>query len=98
VSVLDRCRIRIGLVREVTGKWARVTCRPLTWDGSTLVPATEVEEQVRWAVDGLSLMSPPAPGDTVALHWDWVCDTLTPAQVDRIEMLEERQRAAVGLA
>jgi len=98
VSVLDRCRIRTGLVREVDGEWARVTCRPLAWDGRTLAPAGEVEEQVRWAVDGRSLMSPPTPGDTVALHWDWMCDSLTPAQVDRIETLEGRQRAAVGLA
>jgi hypothetical protein len=42
-------------------------------------------------------MSRPAIGDTVALHWDWVCDILTPEQADRIQQLEATQRAAVGL-
>lgn len=97
VSVLDRCRIRTGLVRAVDGEWARVACRPLVWDGSVLAPADEVEEWARWAVDGRTLLSPPAPGATVALHWDWVCDTLTPAQAERIEWHETRQRSAVGL-
>jgi hypothetical protein len=42
-------------------------------------------------------MDAPGEGDVVALHWDWVCDVLTPEQVVRVEALEEQQRAAVGL-
>jgi hypothetical protein len=24
------------------------------------------------------------PGDIVSVHWDWVCDVLTPGQVGRL--------------
>ncbi|MEJ7796499.1 MAG: DUF6390 family protein [Nocardioides sp.] len=97
VSVLDRCRIRPGVVSEVHGEWAVVTSSLLTWDGDSLTPSSPRVEDARWAVDGHSLLSPPAVGDTVALHWDWVCDVLTPTQADRIQRIESDQRSAVGL-
>jgi hypothetical protein len=97
VSVLDRCRIRSGVVREVAGEGVVVTCNPLTWDGDSLAPSSPQVERARWSADGQSLLPPPAVGDMVALHWDWVCDVLTPDQADRMVRLEETQRAAVGL-
>ncbi|MFC7488531.1 DUF6390 family protein [Knoellia sp. CPCC 206453] len=97
VSVLDRCRIRSGVVSEVDGEWVVVTSRLLTWDGGSLTPSPHRAERARWSVDGRSLLSPPDVGDTVALHWDWVCDVLTPDQADRIQQIEETQRTAVGL-
>jgi len=98
VSVLDRCRIRSGEVVEVEGEWVTVRSRVLVWVGGRLVPAEPALERARWSLDGLALMTAPAVGDVVALHWDWVCDVLTPNQTDRVHLLEERQRAAVGLA
>lgn len=97
VSVLDRCRIRIGVVIEVDGEWVLVMSNLLTWDGESLTPSSLQVERARWSVDGHSLLSPPAVGDTVALHWDWVCDVLTTDQADRIQRIECEQRAAVGL-
>ncbi len=98
VSVLDRCRIRSGVVSEVDGEWVTVLTRLLRWDGSTLVQSDPVDELARWSVGGQSLLSAPAVGDTVALHWDWVCDVLTPDQCHRLQRLEDEQRTAVGLA
>lgn len=98
VSVLDRCRIRSGVVSEKDGEWVVVRSRLLTWDDHSLTPSSLQTERARWAVNGQSLLSPPAVGDTVALHWDWVCDLLTPDQTDRLERLEHEQRSAVGLA
>ncbi len=40
----------------------------------------------------------PAAGDRVALHWDWVCETITPDQGRWIEGAERRQLAVLGLA
>ena len=51
---------------------------------------------MRWSADGQALLA-AGRGDRVALHWDWVCDVLTPEQADRIEQLEATQRAAIGL-
>ncbi|WP_433375584.1 DUF6390 family protein [Actinoplanes sp. CA-142083] len=95
VSVLDRCRIRTGKVVAVRGETARVTSRPLVWDGSTLSAGAPCEEEVAWSAGGRSLLDGLSPGDRVALHWDWVCDVITPEQASRIESLEERQRRAL---
>jgi hypothetical protein len=97
VNVLDRCRVRTGVVTAVEGEWVETGSRLLAWHGGALAPAAPVTERARWSLDGLTLLAPPAVGDLVALHWDWVCDVLTPDQAARIEALEERQRAAVGL-
>ncbi|MBA2560254.1 MAG: hypothetical protein H0V07_10300 [Propionibacteriales bacterium] len=97
LSVLDRCRIRSGVVSEVRGEWVVVMSSLLTWDGDSLTPSSAQVERARWSVDGQSLVSPPAVGDTVALHWDWVCEVLTTDQADRIQRIECEQRAAVGL-
>jgi len=34
----------------------------------------------------------------VVLHWDWVCEVVTPAQAATIERLEHEQRVAIGLS
>jgi hypothetical protein len=44
-----------------------------------------VEERGRWARAGRSLLAAVAPGDVVSLHWDWVCDHLTPEQRDQLQ-------------
>ena len=98
VNVLDRCRIRASVVCEVDGETVTVITRPLAWDGSTLCQADATTERARWCVDGEALIGAPAVGDVVALHWDWVCDVLTPEQARRLVELDERQRRAVGLA
>ncbi|MEJ7795930.1 MAG: DUF6390 family protein [Nocardioides sp.] len=96
VAELDRCRIRTGTVRSIEGEWLSVTSSVLTWDGAALHPGQPVGERVRLAVDGASLMEVPQVGDLVALHWGWVCDTLSEEQAARIDRLEAAQRAAVG--
>ena len=98
VEVLDRCRIRVGVVQEVHGESLTALTRTLTWDGVGLTEGEAVLEGVRWSVDGRSLLTAPAAGDLVALHWDWVCDVLTPGQARRIGELEQARREAVGLA
>ena len=37
-----------------------------------------------------------APGDWVSLHWEWVCDRLTEAQVRRLRHYTERHLAIVN--
>lgn len=98
VAVLDRCRIRPGLVAAVDGESVTVTSRSLTWDGASLGLGDTTIEQARWSVDGRSLIASPVVGEVVALHWDWVCDVLTPEQALRVMALEESQRVAIGLS
>ncbi|MEU1292027.1 DUF6390 family protein [Streptomyces sp. NPDC005840] len=91
LTVLDRCRIRTGVVRSVEGESATVESRPLTWTGGELVQGPVRRESVRWSTGGRSLLGGLSPGDRVALHWDWVCDVLTETQAARIESSEVRQ-------
>ncbi|MER6501218.1 DUF6390 family protein [Streptomyces sp. NPDC001455] len=97
LSVLDRCRIRTGVVRSVGGERAEVESRPLLWTGGRLVHGAPLRESVRWSTGGRSLVPGLGPGDLVALHWDWVCDVLTEPQAARVEAAEARQLAAQGL-
>jgi len=77
LEVLDRCRIRWGRVLTVDGDHAVVRTARLTWDGARLDLGPPTSEVATIARDGYAL-TPVAPGDTVALHWDWVCERLDP--------------------
>ncbi|WP_275410436.1 DUF6390 family protein, partial [Asanoa siamensis] len=90
LSVLDQCRIRTGVVVAVSGETATVESRPLVAAPVGVAPGVPRRETVRWSVEGWSLLPGLAAGDRVALHWNWVCDTLTDDQADRIETLEAR--------
>ncbi len=79
LEVLDRCRIRWGRVEAVTGDLVTVRSQRLSFDGSRLLLGDEQVEQVRRGLDGLVYPVDLAPGDVVSLHWDWLCDRLSPA-------------------
>ena len=81
LMVLDRCRIRWGKVTAVNGDQAIVQYRPLCWDGRELTLGEPEPETARLALDGTVIADGLAPGDWVALHWDWVCDRLTQRQL-----------------
>jgi hypothetical protein len=36
------------------------------------------------SVDGSGFLTDLAEGDVVSLHWEWVCDRLTPAQLQQL--------------
>jgi Family of unknown function (DUF6390) len=81
LMVLDRCRIRWGRVTAVHGDQAAVEFRPLVWDGRLLTLGEPAQELARLTLDGTSLAHDIGAGDWVSLHWDWVCDRLTPRQL-----------------
>lgn len=84
LQILDRCRIRWGTVLEVDGETAVVASAPLAWDGRRLSFGPERAESVRLGDDGLSLVSGVVAGDTVSMHWDWVCDRLDHRALGRL--------------
>jgi hypothetical protein len=96
LSILDRCRIRTGVVLAVDGETATVESSPLVLDGGATDVGPARPEVVRWSAGGRALIEGLAPGDLVALHWDWVCDVITREQAAWIETLEARQREEVG--
>ena len=95
LRILDRCRIRPGRVVAVGADDAEVLSRPLTWDGRRLAFGPPKRERVQRQRDGWSLAGVLAPGDLVAMHWDWVCEQLTPRAAHRLVTTTARQLAAL---
>lgn len=91
LMVLDRCRIRWGQVIAVHGEHVEVDCQTLTWDGTSLGLGPVHPETVRFSDAGRSLSAAVSPGDCVSLHWDWMCDRLTPSQVGALTRFTTRQ-------
>jgi len=96
LTVLDRCRIRWARVLSVDGDTVTVRDRALAFEDQLLVDGPERVEQVHRSVDGVGFVEELEPGDTVALHWDWVCERLSPGAVRRLRAWTGRMRAAVN--
>jgi hypothetical protein len=85
LHVMDRCRIRWGRIVDVVGDTARVNVPTLRWDGRELGVGSAAPELARVKADGRGLVPDLRPGDLVSLHWDWVCDRLSPADVGALD-------------
>lgn len=96
LGVLDRCRIRWGRVQAVQGDRVVVTSEPLVWDGTSLSLGPAGTETAVRSVAGVGMVGDLAPGDWVSLHWEWVCDRLTEAQVARLRSYTARHLAIVN--
>jgi len=96
MEVLDKCRIRWGRIEGAAGDMVTVTSRALTFDGSRLVLGPNRVEQVRRSVDGVGLTEDLRVGDVVSLHWDWVCDRLSPTALRWLRYCTLRNLAAVN--
>lgn len=94
--VLDQCRIRWGRVVTVSGDQAVIRSRPVDWDGQHLTLGVARPEVVNWRDSGRSLIDAPNPGDVVALHWGWLCQSLTPAQVTALRRQTRLQLSAAN--
>lgn len=90
LRVLNQCRIRWGTVAGTGQGTADVRCSPLTWDGRLLSLGPPRVERVSVSAGGKGFVRDLRPGDVVALHWDWVCDRLTAAQVHSLRSYTRR--------
>lgn len=84
LRVLERCLIRWGTVRSIAKGEAEVDVVTLAWDGSHLSLGPPRTEPFHAGGEGHALAVAVGPGDTVAVHWDWVCDRLAPAALDAL--------------
>jgi Family of unknown function (DUF6390) len=95
-STLDLCRVRWGTVESLDGTHAAVRTQALSWDGGALGLGAEHSQRCRYAGDGGAFVASLSVGDTVALHWDWVCDRLDPAAAGELERRTRGQLAATN--
>ncbi len=83
LKVLDRCRIRWGTVTAVGVGTVSVVSQPLVWDEERLALGDPVAEEVVASGDA-EVSAATEVGDVVSLHWDYVCDRLTPHRLARL--------------
>jgi hypothetical protein len=98
LRVLDRCRIRWGRVVAVEGDEVTVRFRPLAWNGRALKLGPSTLERVAGSVDGKGFVRDLRPGEWVSLHWDWVCDRLSPRQLRAVRRFTLRHLEMVNAA
>ncbi len=96
LRILDQCRTTPAVVQTVDGESLDVLARPLLWDGKALRLGDPAARTVRWQDDGLAFVSPPTPGDHVSLHWDFVCDLLSPSAARALARATSRALRAVN--
>jgi len=96
LEVLDRCRIRWGRVETLTDDLVTVRSRRLSFDGSRLTLGDEQVEQVWRGMDGVTFTVDLHPGDVVSLHWDWLCDRLSPRAHEWLRYCTLRNLVAVN--
>jgi hypothetical protein len=98
LHVLDQCRTAPALVQSCNGERAEVLARPLLWDGGALLLGRPEPRTVRWSDGGLSFLAVPSPGEWVSLHWDFVCDRLSPGAARSLARANRQAIAAVNAA
>ena len=82
----------------VDGDSVDVLARPLLWDadaGALKLGGLETRT-VRYRDDGLGFVPRPCPGDRVSLHWDFVCDVLSPGAARALDRATNRALNAVN--
>ncbi|MCU1655447.1 MAG: uncharacterized protein JWO57_103 [Pseudonocardiales bacterium] len=84
LMVLDRCRVRWGQVRQVRDDQLVVESRPLLFEHGRLLLGAPRIETVERTLNGVGLVPEFAVGDWVSMHWEWVCDRLTPRQLSAL--------------
>ena len=95
LRVLDQCRTTPAVVLSVDGESATVLTEPLLWDDGRLRLGEPEARRVRWR-DGGRAFARPQMRELVSLHWDFVCDVLTPMSAARLAAVTQRVLTAVN--
>jgi hypothetical protein len=92
LEVIDRCRIRWGTVEACPGSNVVVRYSPLIWDGTTLTLGESTLETVTGSLGSTDY----EPGAVVSMHWDYVCEELTPRQAGYLKRQTARHLSIVN--
>ena len=93
LRTIDSCRIRWGRVRDRLGADLLVDAVPLEYRDGKLRLGVARPETIRGWQDGLGFIDDPAPGDLVAIHWDWACERLDERQARALKAWTVHQLA-----
>ena len=95
VESLNSCRISWGAVERLEGDLAVVRSRPLVLNNGVLTLGKLQERVASRSIEGKDYLADLKRGDLVTLHWNWVCDQISPTQARNLERMT---RFHLGLA
>lgn len=84
LEVIDQCRVRWGRVVSVSADTALVRTSTLAFADDRLVLAGEHEICARRFAPREGDVPDLIAGDLVSLHWDWICERLSPTRARRL--------------
>ena len=91
LDILQQCRIRWGEVVGIAGVRVEVRSAPLEVIEGRLALGEPCVDTAALTMDGRAQI-----GDTVSMHWDWVCDVLGPDQVTQLRAYTLEQLLAAN--
>lgn len=97
VETLDNCRISWGVVENVGDGVAGVRHRPLVLSSGKLTLGAPVLVTARRKMLGRGYLDDLAPGAVVSMHWNWICDRISPSQARALERETERHLRLANL-
>jgi hypothetical protein len=90
LEVLQKCRIRWGQVVRADVDQVAVRSRPLVYDSGRMSLGEPGVEMVTSGLGGVGPAAGLQQGEWVGMHWGWVCDRLSPRQLETLQQLTHR--------
>jgi hypothetical protein len=96
LHILESCRIAWARVIAISDSTVTVEGPRLTIRRGHLALGPAQRRQVGYLLDGKPFGAVPRMGETVAVHWDFVCDRLTESDVAHLARSLQRQLRSVA--
>ena len=90
---MDRCRISWGEVVAAEGAELVLRRPALTLVNNKLALAEPETIRIARQIEGRGFADGARVGDTVSIHWDWVCEVLSPSALARLQRSTRRAMA-----
>ena len=81
LATMDNCRVSWGRVLSNIGGQLLVDRQPLVLANGQLTLGASEPYAARQQLDGRGFVADAGVGDYVALHWGWVCETISARQL-----------------
>jgi hypothetical protein len=91
VETMDRCRVRWGRVVERASDELVVRAVPLALAEGKLAFGEPRIERITAFRDGRGFIGEVGPGDVISIHWDWACEVLDGARLERLIVTTRRE-------
>jgi hypothetical protein len=85
LHTLDNCRVSWGKVQRVEGSELVVERQPVVLREGKLALDGAQPERVLRQIEGSGFADAAQPGDSVSIHWGWVCEVLSLRQLRNLE-------------